>query len=151
VGAPAPPRRSRRWVVWLLLSIFLVCCVGGGGTLGGLAYFGHNLDKDDSIGALESYLDDVLRERHSTAYDQLCQESKIGLSREQYLTQAKDTPKLTSFDVDENSANYDLDRQGFTIAAQLRHAGGSSRTENYFVLSDSSDSDKYWICLPGDV
>jgi len=40
-----------------------------------------------------------------------------------------------SYQVDEKSADYSLDKNGFDIKAELHYAGGTSRTETYFVMN----------------
>ena len=148
-GVPFPPpgKTSQRWVLWILLSMFLFCCVGGGGTVSGLAYFGHTSDRNDTVEALETYLEHLKQKRYSKAYEQLCNESKVGLDLEQFTQRSTSAPPLVSYDIDEKSMDGQFLEVGYTIDVELGYADGQSRIGKFYVDSDDQDLDKYVICL----
>jgi serine/threonine protein kinase len=149
-SAPAtPPRRSSRWIGWVALSIFLVCCVGGGGSMAGLAYLGMSSDRSDSISGLDRYLDTIRHERYGIAYDQLCDDAKKAVSKPQFVAEHKSRAKLTSYTIEKSSADYDLDANGYDIRVDHEYADGKRNTETYHVANDSVDLDKYLVCPPG--
>ncbi len=149
-SAPAgPPQRSSKWIGWVALSIFLVCCVGGGGSIAGLAYLGMSSDRSDSISGLDRYLDTIRHERYGIAYDQLCDDAKKAVSKEQFVTEHKSRAKLTSYTIEKSSADYDLDANGYDIRVDHEYADGKRNTETYHVATDSVDYDKYLVCPPG--
>jgi len=143
---PPPKRDGRRWVLWLLLAIFLVCCVGGGGTLGGFAYIGHDAGRDDTVTALEGYLEDVKQKRYNDAYQQLCDKAKVGVDLERFSQRTAAGSPLTSYDIDEKSMDGQFFDVGFNVDVELRFANGERRTQRYYVESDDNDLDKYVIC-----
>jgi len=145
----APPRQSSRWIGWVALSIFLVCCVGGGGSLSALAYLGMSADRSDSIKGLDRYLDQIRHERYGLAYDQLCDDAKKAVTKEQFVVEHKSREKLTSYTIEESSADYDLDANGYDLRVKQDYADGNGNTETYHVANDSADIDKYLVCPPG--
>jgi len=146
--AARPARSSRRWIVWLAVSMFLICCVGGGGSLGGLAWLGHSTDRDDSVKALDRYLNQVQRGRYPAAYERLCAESRDGVSEEQFVRESTSAPKLTGYKIDKDSADYDLDSNGFYFKVEMQYTDNVRRTETYLVATDPADSNAYVVCPP---
>jgi serine/threonine protein kinase len=141
-----PPRASRRWVLYILLSMFLVCCVGGGGSLGGFAYLGHTTERDDTVKALEGYLEQLKRKQYGEAYKQLCDKAKAGVDLELFTQRLTDASPLVSYDIDEDSMDGQFFELGFNIDVEQRYADGGRRTGKYYVESDDIDVDKYVIC-----
>jgi hypothetical protein len=143
----APARSSKRWLVGLLASMFLVCCVGGG-SLWGLGYLGHTAGRADSLKALGQYLENVKRGRYSSAYDRLCADARDGVSEAQFIKATTAAPRLTGYKIDTDSSNYDLDSNGFYVEVELHYSDGVRRTETFLVADDPGDVDLYTICPP---
>ncbi len=145
---PRPRPRSGRTVAWTAIIVLLVICLGCVGSVGGVAYFGMSLDRDDALTALGDYFENVQRQRYTESYERLCPEAKKRTTLEAYLGSHAGEGRLTSYTVDKESADYDLDLNGFRVKVKLSYAGGHQVSETYEVIDDPADTTKYHICPP---
>jgi len=130
-----------------VVGVVVLCCVCGL-AIGGFVFLGYRLDKGDAVAALTDYLEDVRAENYTAAYDQLCDEAKAGVSREEF-GQRFPQPRLVSFRIgDASLADRGAD-SGYDVEVEVRLDDGQTRTETYFVFSKTSDVDRYYICPPG--
>jgi hypothetical protein len=133
----------------LIAALLMVCCVAGVASVGGLLYFGYRLDKDDTITAMETYLDRLKVRNYGAAYDQLCDEAKSAISRDQFQQRSFDQPRLVSYEI-KNVTTANLNgHSGYTVDVEARLENGQTRTDTYFVFNENADANRYYICPPG--
>jgi hypothetical protein len=146
---PQPPRRRRRGlIIGLTIGAVLllggICGVAG---IGGFIYLGYRIDKQDAVSALTQYLEKVRAKNYSAAYDQLCDDAKRRVTREEFGAQSG--PALVDFRIGESSLADRGDDSGYDIKVDVKREDGNPRTETYFVFSKDTNLDRYYICPPG--
>ena len=150
VPPPPLPRKSRAglWIGLGVGALVLICCVGGVLGFGGLIWAGMEVDKQQSVAALEEHLDAVKSEEFDLVYDNLCAEAKDGLGRAEYADKAGAAPQLLSYRIGDISRADDGDAIGYDIEVDLTFDDGVRRTDTYFVFTEGLDLDQLYVCPP---
>jgi hypothetical protein len=128
----------------------LVCCVGLPLGVFGVGYFSLEMDKRDSISALEDYLDAMRDENYDAAYDMLCDKSKTGVDRAKFVADADSAPRLVSYTIGDATEylDGDPDQVGYEVYVVTTFDDGNTDDGAYLVYTEGFDVDSYHVCPP---
>ena len=129
-----------------MIALVLLCCLGGIGSIGGVVYLGYRVEKEDTVTALEGYLDNLKAERYAAAYDDLCEDAQEGIDLRQFATRSAAGGRVISYRVDEDSMSGWGGDAGFTIDVEVRRENRPARTETFFVHAEPDNLDHHLIC-----
>jgi hypothetical protein len=100
---PEPPKtRSWKVVLWLLATVFVLCLAGSGGAYWAITRGAQAL-QDPPRRATAAFLNDLKVGRYNDAYLSLCDTAMKLFSRDAFVTQMQNDPKVASYVIREVS------------------------------------------------
>jgi hypothetical protein len=130
----APPIEGRSARIWIGLGVaglaVLLCCGGGTAAVIGLVVTGSEALNEQARTVVGDYLDAVTEEEYSDAYRLLCDDAQDDESQEEFAERVSQEPDIESYTL------HDLQLNEFTLAAEVRYAGGVVDSVRFLLAQD---------------